>query len=87
MGNFRVFKDHQLLAEYPGDAQVNVISRPLGDGKLAIDLLVNGDTFLDGEYHAAGFDVRCGFMRPDPACGRCHEPTPVDVPTAGGEND
>ncbi len=86
MGNFRVFKDHQLLAEYPGDAQVNVISRPLDNGKLAIDLLVNGNTFLDGEYHAAGFDIRCGFVRPDPACERCHELAPTDASVSGGEN-
>ena len=79
---WRVFYEHQLLAEHPDDSAVawanqgrDLIVTPPGGQPV---------TYLDGQFSGAGLNAECGFHAPDPSCKRCNKPPPPPEVGAGG---
>jgi hypothetical protein len=72
MEKLRVFRDHQLVGEFPSSAGFD--NGPDGE------LFIRGpkgqliQTFLDGEWHGAGHGVACAFVDPREDCPSCAKP-------------
>lgn len=76
MSSFRVFHQHQLLAEYQAETvQKYEVERTAASTWDLVITLVDGSSvrFDVADVSAAGYDLPCGFATPDPTCPRCNQ--------------
>lgn len=67
---FRVFKAHQLVAEYPLDVR-GVVS-PQGDLTVYQGMAQVGHHAAK-TWHGFGHNAQCAFLDPDPNCPNCQK--------------
>lgn len=75
----RVFKDHQLVKEYPADHTTRFpddgslqVVKPAAPGQFTLV-----ETLPAGAWHGVGHQLVCAFVDNDASCPRCNPVSPA----------